>query len=129
MVVVRRGATLLGFTEHHERTDRSPLEAAADGVTIRFAGRIGELLVPSTGYAEMELPAADRDALVAAIERANIPRDDGAFAFASLMHTTAGPSDQDAAEEHALVAAALAMSLTDPVPFSREREACRFDRR
>lgn len=64
MVVVRRGATLLGFTEHHERTDRSPLEAAADGVTIRFAGRIGELLVPSTGYAEMELPAADRDALV-----------------------------------------------------------------
>lgn len=45
------------------------------------------------------------------------------------MHTTAGPSDQDAAEEHALVAAALAMSLTDPVPFSREREACRFDRR
>lgn len=52
LVVVHRGARLLGFVEHHPRTDLSALELAVDDITILAAGEIGELLVPHSGYIE-----------------------------------------------------------------------------
>jgi hypothetical protein len=110
-VVTTRGAHTGGWCEHHPKPGLSPLEEAADEVTICLAGELAALAVPLNGYLEDVDGCAERAEQTARVALERLPPDDAVFVAWVQADSRPGRTDQERADVLARSAAGEEFAL------------------